>query len=64
MASDKPYVSPELIKFLNKSYPLRLTSLDVSERQLWYDVGARSVVEHLMRLHSEQVQRDLGSSKE
>lgn len=61
MGSSSPYVSPELIEFLNSRYPLRSPGLDDEDRKIWFNVGARSVVEHLIRLHSQQVKADLGS---
>ena len=56
-----PYVSPELIAFLDKAYPNKCPSLGVPERQLWHDVGCRAVVEHLIKLHREQVEKDISS---
>lgn len=49
-----PNIPEDLLKFLDETYPERCPDPQSSERQIWMQVGARSVVRHLKRLYQEQ----------
>lgn len=50
----KPTISAELVDWLDKNFPIVSPSLDDTERQIFYCVGQRSVVDHLHSLFKEQ----------
>lgn len=52
---NKPNVSKELIEYLEVVFQDRCPDKTDSERQIWMDVGAVSVVRHLKSLAEAQV---------
>ena len=49
-----PTVSKELMDWLEVSFPIINPNMDDTDRQIFYRVGQRSVVEHLLALFKEQ----------
>ena len=49
-----PQVSRELIEWLEEQFPLKSPELDTQERVIFYAVGQRSVVDHLVAVFKEQ----------
>lgn len=52
-----PYLSKDLIAQLRSDFPLHLPKLDVSERELWADVGRQkliAVLEHSLENQMEE----------
>lgn len=49
-----PYVSKEILAWLNERFPNRLPSLTDSDREIWSKVGAADVLRHLQKLHDAQ----------
>jgi hypothetical protein len=43
-----PMLSADLIKILDKSYPDRCPALSLSDKEIWYKAGQRSVVNALL----------------
>lgn len=54
-----PYISEELIEFLDKSFPERSPELSWSDREIWIKAGERRLVRYLIRLHQEQLEKSL-----
>lgn len=52
--SKLPIIERHLIEYLESIYPDSLPPLHISERELWAQVGAISVVRHLRSLYEEQ----------
>lgn len=52
-----PELSLDLIDELDKTFPLMLPSIHQSEREIWLEVGKRSVVEYLLAMKKNQVKR-------
>ena len=55
-----PYITPELIQYLDKLYPDVFPSNSLSDRDLWIKAGQVNVVRHLKKVHHEQVLASLG----
>jgi hypothetical protein len=49
-----PVLSVDLINQLDKEYPDKGPKLTMPDREIWYRVGQRSVVEKLKTILSEQ----------
>lgn len=50
----KPEISKEIVDWLDRSFPLVSPRLEESEREIFYRVGQRTVVDHLISLFNEQ----------
>jgi len=50
-----PYISRELLTFLEEIYPLRMPTVDETEREIFVRVGHREVIRTLKKFHDEQV---------
>lgn len=55
----EPYISKELIEFLDQIYPLKNPSLTETERSIFARAGQRQVVDTLRKLHEDQVAKSL-----
>lgn len=49
-----PQVPEELLKYLDSLYPERCPDFSWSERKIYHEMGARSVVRYLYDLWAEQ----------
>ncbi len=49
-----PVVLPELTEWLNKQFPITTPKLEQTEREIFFQAGQRSVVEHLISILKEQ----------
>lgn len=49
-----PEITSQLLTFLERHYPAQSLNMNDSDRKIWYDAGARSVVNFLRRRHEEQ----------
>ena len=49
-----PVITDELIDALSQVFPNRCPDLSVSDREVWYRSGQRSVVEYLIEQHLRQ----------
>ncbi len=50
----KPRISKEIMDWLDQSFPVVSPALHDTEREIFYRVGQRSVVDHLISLFREQ----------
>ena len=60
MESKIPYITDELLDYLQRLYPERSPEPDQSERVIWMNRGAVGVVRHLAAIHKEQRENMLG----
>jgi hypothetical protein len=58
-----PYVSPELVAYLQLIHPDKCPNPNWTEREVWMAVGAASVVRHLKQLHEDQIENSLTGRK-
>lgn len=64
MAEERtPAVSKELLAFLDRVFPDRCPTLDMSDRQIWMAAGASNVVRCLRKAYEEQSNRVLENRK-
>ncbi len=49
-----PKVLPELTTWLDQQFPITTPTLEQSEREIFFQAGQRSVVEHLISILKEQ----------
>ncbi len=49
-----PSFSSDLIKMLDEAYPDRCPSINLSDREVWFKAGQRSVVNKLLSLSREE----------
>ena len=49
-----PQISAELVEWLDQQFPLKSPELDTQERVIFFQVGQRSVVDHLLAIFKEQ----------
>lgn len=49
-----PYVSKELLDYLQRLFPDRLPELTDNDRSIWFNRGAAEVTRHLQRLYEQQ----------
>jgi len=54
-----PFISNELIEFLDKSYPERCPEKSWSDREIWFKAGERNLVRRLIQMHADQIERDI-----
>lgn len=55
-----PYISDELLDYLQRLYPDKSPEPDHSDRVIWMNRGAVGVVRHLAAVHKEQRENMLG----
>jgi hypothetical protein len=56
-----PYISDELLEYLQRLNPERSPEPDMTERAIWMNRGAVGVVRHLAAIHQEQRANMLGA---
>ncbi len=56
-----PYVDKELIEWLERIYPDRTPSIEMTDRQIWVQRGNVNVVLKLRDLYEEQIKNSLTS---
>ena len=49
-----PLITDDLIQGLNNLYPQRHPDLSLSDREIWYRAGQRSVVDYLIEQQKRQ----------
>ena len=52
----KPIISKEVIDYLDSIFPDKCPDLKMSEKEVWFQAGQRSVVNHLIK--ENQVQEE------
>lgn len=52
--SQFPPIPAELLRWLQENYPERHPDIDISERELWAQVGERRLIRGLSRIFEEQ----------
>ena len=52
-----PPIDEVLVAVLSGIFPLKLPDLDMSDREIWYKIGQRSVIDYLLD-HSRKQQED------
>ena len=55
---DLPPITDELVAALDKRYPDHWPDLKLTDREIWYQAGQRSVVNMLLSQHSRQQHAD------
>lgn len=58
-----PYISDELIEFLNASYPERSPEQSWTDREIWLKSGERRLVRKLIQMHEDQLEKAILKSK-
>jgi len=56
-----PYVDKELIEWLERIYPDRTPSIEMTDREIWVQRGNVNVVLKLRDLYEEQIKNSLTS---
>jgi hypothetical protein len=54
-----PALSQDLINKLDKLFPDRCPLLTDSDREIWYKVGQRSVINYLQQTYDDQLQDNI-----
>ena len=54
-----PALSQELINKLDKLFPDKCPLLTDTEREVWYKVGQRSVINYLQQTYDDQLQDNI-----
>ena len=54
-----PALSQDLINKLDKLFPDKCPLLTDSDREIWYKVGQRSVINYLQQTYDEQLQDNI-----
>lgn len=49
-----PFISAELIRYLDRVVPIFVPTLDTLDRKIWIEVGKRQLLETLREAHEEQ----------
>ena len=63
MASNTlPLITDDLIQALDNLYPQRHPDLSLSDREIWYRAGQRSVVDYLIEQQKRQRETMLNNS--
>jgi len=57
-----PFVSLELITWLEETFPDKCPSENTPDRKVWIQAGAASVVRKLRKIHEEQQENTKGVS--
>lgn len=58
-----PYISDELIEFLNAAYPERSPEPSWTDREIWLKSGERRLVRKLTQMHEDQLEKAILKSK-
>lgn len=58
-AINRPFVSQEILEYLERMFPNQCPHIDDTDRQIWAAVGARNVIEHLRSIHAAQLKENL-----
>ena len=59
-----PSISSELVGWLDAMFPVSLPALEDSDRKIFYRVGQRAVVDHIISLYNEQNETMLPATKD
>ena len=54
-----PALSQDLINKLDKLFPDKCPLLTDTEREVWYKVGQRSVINYLQQAYDDQLEQDI-----
>jgi hypothetical protein len=54
-----PALTQELINKLDKLFPDKCPLLTDTEREVWYKVGQRSVINYLQQTYDDQLEQDI-----
>lgn len=54
-----PIISSNLLKYLDSLYPNRCADLSLSDREVWFQAGQRSVIDFLLKAKEEQENGDI-----
>jgi len=54
-----PALSQELINKLDKLFPDKCPLLTDTDREVWYKVGQRSVINYLQQTYDDQLEQDI-----
>ena len=54
-----PALSQDLINKLDKLFPDKFPLLTYTEREVWYKVGQRSVINYLQQTYDDQLEQDI-----
>jgi hypothetical protein len=54
-----PALSQDLINKLDKLFPDKCPLLTDSDREVWYKVGQRSVINYLQQTYDDQLEQDI-----
>lgn len=54
-----PALSQDLINKLDKLFPDKCPLLTDTEREVWYKVGQRSVINYLQQTYDDQLEQDI-----
>jgi hypothetical protein len=54
-----PALSQELINKLDKLFPDKCPLLTDTDREIWYKVGQRSVINYLQQTYDDQLEQDI-----
>ena len=49
-----PYITPELLEYLERLYPDRSPRIDTPDRQVWFQSGQADLVRHLRSVFDQQ----------
>lgn len=60
MESKTPFITDDLLDYLQRVFPDKAPDLSATDRKVWYDAGAVSVVRHIARIYEEQRENMLG----
>lgn len=52
---DFPYISAELAKYLEQTYPERCPDINQTDRSIWMYAGMRDIARLLIQRHKEQL---------
>lgn len=56
---ETPYISKDLLEFLDRLYPLKNPTLTETERSIFARAGQRMVIDTLRKYHEDQVKQSL-----
>lgn len=59
--TDIPVFSVDLIEQLENSYPERIPNLDMSEKEIWFYAGQRTLVRNLASKLKQQLEEKEGT---
>lgn len=59
-----PAITRELLEYLRSVYPVRHPKLSTPDREVWWQAGASSVVDHLQSLKDQQDEASIATALE